>query len=55
MGLSMTLTSCSSCEGLTASAKDKEAAANGYEVEKEDSMGNTCELSEDGTTWGVDD
>jgi len=45
----------SSCEGLTASETDREAAANGYEVEKEDSLGNECELSEDGKSWSVDD
>lgn len=43
------------CEGLTASEKDKQAAADGYEVEKEDSQGNTCELSQDGETWEEDD
>lgn len=43
------------CEGLSASAQDKEAAANGYEVEREDDSGNTCELSRDGNSWEVDD
>lgn len=54
----LTMTACdfpSACEGLTASAQDMEAAANGYEVEREDSMGNTCELSQDGNSWSVDD
>lgn len=53
------LTACgdwpSACEGLSVSDKDREAAANGYEVEKEDDLGNTCELSQDGNTWEVDD
>lgn len=43
------------CEGLTVSQQDVEAAGNGYEVEREDSMGNTCELSRDGQSWHVDD
>lgn len=45
----------SSCEGLTVSDQDREAAANGYEVEREDDLGNECQLSEDGQTWSVDD
>jgi hypothetical protein len=53
MGL---LTGCTeACTGLSASEKDKQAASDGYEVEKEDSMGNTCELSKDGVNWEVDD
>lgn len=43
------------CQGLSVSQQDKDAAAAGYEVEKEDSMGNECQLSSDGTTWSVDD
>ncbi len=43
------------CEGLSISQQDVDAAANGYEVEKQDSSGNTCELSQDGTSWSVDD
>lgn len=43
------------CEGLEVSAQDREAAANGYEVEREDSQGNECELSQDGNSWSVDD
>jgi hypothetical protein len=51
-----TLAACEGqCEGLSISAQDREAAANGYEVEREDSWGNTCELSRDGRTWQVDD
>ena len=44
----------SACEGLSASDQDREAAANGYEVEREDSQGNECELSHDGNSWSVD-
>jgi hypothetical protein len=48
--------SCSSaCEGLNASQRDRQAAANGYEVEREDSQGNTCELTRDGSHWEVDE
>lgn len=43
------------CQGLSVTEQDKEAAANGYEVEKEDTAGNECQLSPDGTTWTVDD
>jgi hypothetical protein len=44
-----------SCEGLDISDQDREAASNGYEVEKEDSLGNECQLSSEGTSWSVDD
>lgn len=50
-----TLGACESeCNGLKATAQDREAVANGYEVEREGSMGGTCELTRDGT-WQVDD
>lgn len=53
MGLT---TACEpACSGLSASEQDKQAAANGYEVEKTDSMGNECQLSGDGSSWSVDD
>ena len=45
----------SPCEGLTVSERDRQAAADGYEVEREDSLGNECELSQDGNSWSVDD
>lgn len=49
------VTGCGSeCEGLTASDRDRQAAADGYEVEKEGNFGGTCELQNDGT-WKVDD
>jgi len=57
-GLALTTTAClpTPCADLSApSPQDIEAAGNGYEVEREDSMGNTCELSRDGSTWNVDD
>lgn len=49
-------TACSPpCESLgQPSQQDREAAANGYEVEREDDMGNECELSEDGQ-WEQED
>lgn len=60
MGVSMlSLNACgdwpSACEGLSVSQQDRDAAANGYEVEREDSMGNECELSRDGKSWSVED
>lgn len=42
------------CAGLTVSDRDRQAAADGYEVEKEDNLGNECELDEDGE-WEVED
>ncbi len=57
-GLLVSATACDfpkACEGLSASAQDKEAAIAGYEVEREDSSGNTCELSRDGRKWKLDD
>ena len=49
-------TACTpACDGLSASERDRQAAQDGYEVEREDSRGNTCELSQDGKTWDVDD
>lgn len=53
----LALTACGGalpCDGLTASQQDREAAANGYDVEREDSRGNECELNPDGTSWSVD-
>lgn len=56
---SMSVTACGNmpqaCSNLSVSAQDREAAANGYEVEKVDSMGNECELSQDGQSWSVDE
>lgn len=54
-GLMFGTTACGApCAGLTISDRDRQAAADGYEVEKEDSLGNECELDEDGS-WEVDD
>lgn len=54
--MGMLVSGCTeACTGLSISEKDKQAAADGYEVEKQDSMGNTCELDRDGANWSVDD
>jgi len=42
------------CANLTVTQQDRDAAANGYDVEKTDSLGNECELSQDGQSWSVD-
>lgn len=55
--LSVLLTGCGSmnpCEGLSATERDKQAANDGYEVEKPGKWGETCELQPNGT-WDVDD
>jgi hypothetical protein len=41
------------CSQLTVSAKDREAIANGYEVEREGLRGKECELTPSGT-WEID-
>lgn len=55
---SMSVTACGNmpqaCSNLSVSQQDVDAAANGYEVEKTDSLGNECELSQDGKSWSVD-
>lgn len=54
-GLMVGTTACTPpCEGLVASDRDRQAAADDYDVEREDSMGNECELDEDGS-WELDD
>lgn len=42
------------CNGLSSTARDKEAVQNGYEVEREGSRGAECELQPNGS-WQVDD
>lgn len=54
--LAISTTACipEACQNLTVSQQDLDAAANGYEVEREDAQGNECELSRDGRSWSVD-
>jgi hypothetical protein len=48
------LTGCGDpCSGLTATDRDRQAAQDGYEVEREGRNGAECELQEDGT-WDTD-
>lgn len=42
------------CKGLTATERDRQAVADGYEAEKEGKWGSTCELQPNGT-WQEDD
>lgn len=44
----------SSCAGLQATERDRQAVADGYEVEREGKYDQTCELKPNGT-WEVDD
>lgn len=42
------------CAGLQATERDRQATADGYEVEREGKYDQTCELKPNGT-WEVDD